>query len=215
MSANFTSAYNFAKCIVCDDGYFDEIQWQKNLKFENIDESTFLKELSWVIISSGMKEKVARKIFVEITPIFHYWHSAKSITMDSENCRRRAQVVFKHEGKIAAIIDSAKLICARGYRKLKNEIQKSPIDKLLIFPYIGKITSFHLAKNIGLPVAKPDRHLTRIADMAGYDDVQEFCSEISKSSGDTVPVVDIVLWRFATIEKDYLRVLNNVQKQAS
>ena len=59
-------------------------------------------------------------------------------------------------------------------------------------------------------VAKPDRHLTRIANRAGYTEVQKFCIEISRLSGDSIPVVDIVLWRFATIESDYLNVLSAV-----
>ena len=61
-----------------------------------------------------------------------------------------------------------------------------------------------MAKNIGIQVAKPDRHLVRMAKAAGYSDVQLFCRTISQLSGDSIPVVDIVLWRFATIEKDYL-----------
>ena len=89
-------------------------------------------------------------------------------------------------------------------------IQENPIETLQTFSYIGPVTAYHLAKNIGLAVAKPDRHLKRIASLFGYHDVQILCSEISKITGDSIPIVDIVFWRFATIEKDYLNVLFNV-----
>jgi hypothetical protein len=67
------------------------------------------------------------------------------------------------------------------------------------FPFIGPITSFHLAKNLGLPVAKSDRHLVRLANAVGFEDVQSMCRNISSFTGDPVPVVDIVLWRFSAI----------------
>jgi hypothetical protein len=97
-----------------------------------------------------------------------------------------------------------------GFETLKEKIPSDPINFLQIFDYIGPVTVYHLAKNIGLPVAKPDRHLVRIALQENYYDVQSFCGEISRLSGDSVPVVDIVFWRFATIDNDYLNVLSSL-----
>jgi len=34
---------------------------------------------------------------------------------------------------------------------------------LMSLPYVGAVTWRHLAKNLGLPVAKADRHLVRLA----------------------------------------------------
>jgi thermostable 8-oxoguanine DNA glycosylase len=65
------------------------------------------------------------------------------------------------------------------------------------------VTVYHLAKNIGLQFAKPDRHLVSISNKAGYQDVQAFCRDISNQVGDSITVVDLVLWRFATLEKNY------------
>ena len=76
-------------------------------------------------------------------------------------------------------------------------------------PYIGPVTCYHLAKNIGLQVAKPDRHLTRLANHTGYNDVQLFCEDISRQTGDSIPAVDIVLWRFASITEGYLDFFAN------
>lgn len=72
------------------------------------------------------------------------------------------------------------------------------------FPYIGPITYFHLAKNIGVHVAKPDRHLSRLVKELNISSVQTLCSYIGERTGDTIPVVDIVLWRYATITEDFV-----------
>ena len=58
-----------------------------------------------------------------------------------------------------------------------------------------------------LNVAKPDRHLKRIAQIFGYTDVQELCKEVSQSTGDKMSVVDLVFWRFAVITPEYRYVL--------
>lgn len=207
---DFLLKYNFAKKIVIDEGYEDEIFWQSNLKFENIDESTFLREFAWVVLSSGMKERVVRNLFGMISDCFFNWESAEQIVKNEDKCLEGAIKYFNNKPKILAIIDSAHKINTLGFSHIKKKIYENPIESLRSFYYIGPVTVYHLAKNIGLPLAKPDRHLTRIANLEGFSDVQQFCSEISKISGDSIPVVDIVLWRFATIELDYLNLFSSI-----
>jgi hypothetical protein len=202
--------YLVVKKIVIEEGYGEEINWQANLCFDNVNESTFMRELAWVVLSSGMRERVVRNLFDDISGCFFNWVSAEIIVANEDKCFHVAIRYFNNEPKISAIIKAAKKINSLGFSRLKMMIRENPIETLQDFPYIGPITVYHLAKNIGLPVAKPDRHLTRIANMEGYSDVQEFCNEISRLSGDSTPVVDIVLWRFATIESDYLNFLSVV-----
>ena len=210
MSEELISKYIFAKTIVIDEGYSDEICWQSNLRFEDLDESTFLRELAWVVLSSGMKERIVRNLFKKISESFYNWASVEFILANEDRCFYEATKVFNNKSKISAIINAAHQIKNVGFYQLKKTIRENPIERLQEFSYIGPVTVYHLAKNIGLPVAKPDRHLTRIANREGYNDVQKFCNEISRLSGDSIQVVDIVLWRFATIESDYLNVLSVV-----
>ncbi len=200
--------YLFAKTIVTDEGYSDEIRWQDELHFEDVDESTFLKELGWVILTSGMKTEVISNRFCRISDCFYNWVSARKIWENSQSCLNRALRFFNHRLKITAIISAAEQVAKIGFAKLKQAIEKDPINTLRMFKFIGPATAFHLAKNIGIPIAKPDRHLQRIAHLEGYDDVQEFCRDISEMSGDKIQVVDVVLWRYATIEPNYLRIFS-------
>jgi hypothetical protein len=151
-----------------------------------------------------MKEAVIRKKFAPISESFLWWESSQKITEMEEVCCQRALRHFNHPGKIGAIAEAARRIHLLGFDLIRTEIENNPIGTLQQFPFIGPITSYHLAKNLGVSVAKPDRHLQRLAAAAGYDDVQEFCLTISNSVGDAVPVVDIVLWRYATMFRDYL-----------
>lgn len=211
MKTSLKQRYLFAKMIVIDEGFSHEIAWQSNLCFDDVDESTFLREIGWVILSSGMKSKVVQKIFNNISTCFYNWKAANVIAKNEGRCFQEALRFFNNKSKISAIIDAAKKVQSFGFCKLKELIKKNPLEVLLGFKYIGPTTVYHLAKNIGLPFAKPDRHLKRIAESENYYSVQDLCEDISKSCGDSVPVVDIVLWRFATIEPNYIKVLNSVK----
>jgi hypothetical protein len=76
---------------------------------------------------------------------------------------------------------------------------RDPEPFLRSLPYIGPVTWRHLAKNLGAPVAKADRHLVRLAAATGRRDVDGMCAEISDWVGEPVAVVDIVLWRWAVL----------------
>ncbi|KGK98227.1 hypothetical protein LI82_10940 [Methanococcoides methylutens] len=210
MNYELLQKYNFAKTIVIDQGFHDEISWQAKISFEDLDERTFLREFSWVVLSSGMKNTVIEKKFDPISNCFYEWESASLIAKNCTQCLKSAIKIFNNKAKMSAIIDAASRINKEGFSKIKKLIEKDPIKFLQEFKFIGPITVYHLAKNIGLDFAKPDRHLQRIASMHNYSDVQSFCRDISKHIGDSVPVVDIVYWRFATIEPDYLNVLSSL-----
>lgn len=210
MDSSLMLKYAFAKTIVQDEGFQDEILWQSNLCFDNLDESSFLREIAWVILTCGMKEAIIRHRFEAISNCFYDWKSAQKIISNREKCQLSALKIFNNKQKVSAILSAADQIDKIGFEKLKQKIKCDPINTLQIFDYIGPVTVYHLAKNIGLPVAKPDRHLVRIAQMENYKDVQTFCGDISKLSGDSIPVVDIVFWRFATIDTDYLNVLSSL-----
>ncbi|AFQ42430.1 hypothetical protein [Desulfosporosinus meridiei] len=196
--------YMDVKQIVIDCGFANEIDWQEDIKFENINESRFIEEVAWVILSSGMKESIIRRVFPEICRLFYNWKSSKIVIRNKELCLVNALKYFNNPGKIKAIISIIEVLDNIGFTNVKQKIQEQGINYLRTFPYIGPVTSYHLAKNIGLEVAKPDRHLKRIADKAGFESVDNLCTVISNVTGDKVSVIDIVLWRFATIKTNYL-----------
>ncbi len=192
------------KSIVVTNGYGPEIDWQDTRDLNTISESEFLQESAWVILCSGMKESIIRNIFGEISIAFINWKSSNSISENAESCRLNALKVFNSPLKIAAILSLCNKIDTSGFKSTKRLIKTQGIDFLKEFDFIGPITCYHLAKNIGLDVVKPDRHLVRIAKECKVSNPHRLCDLIAQITGDRISVIDVVLWRYATIHKDYL-----------
>ena len=161
---------------VIDAGYCDEIQWQQTVKSPSTSEE-FAWEAIWVILCSGMKEQVARKIQKKVETAIN-----AGVSIDT---------VFGHKGKARAIAS------IWNRRKPLFEAFLSAPDKVEVcrsLLWIGNTTKYHLAKNLGVDTAKPDVHLVRVAEH--FDTTPEnLCSRISSGTGDRVATVDLVIWR--------------------
>lgn len=184
-------------------GYAPEIDWQEDLDANRMTEADFLRELAWVVLSAGMRESVVRVKFDVLTSVFGGFRCASGIAGTATKLRRRALRIFNHPGKIDAILNAARLVVADGFPNVRRRVLAEGIPFLQSFPFIGPVTSFHLAKNLGLDVVKPDRHLVRIAKCAGYRTPEQMCVDISRQVSERVSVVDVVLWRYATLNRDY------------
>lgn len=157
-------------------GYADELAWAREIQpcDNSID---FRDETIWVILNSGMKEQIARIIQHRV-----YNAMAEAKSLDK---------AFKHTGKVAAIRYVWDNCSSLFEQWLFTE---NKIEFLLKIPYIGKITVWHLAKNLGLDCAKPDRHLIRVASQ--YDTTpDELCARLARQTGERIALVDTVIWR--------------------
>jgi len=205
--------YSHAKAYVVCRGFGSEIDWQDGLFFDGVTESNFLAEAAWVVLASGMRETIVRKAFSAVTVSFGWWESAAKIAREPDACVAAALGAFNHRGKIAAIATIASRVDELGFDRLKAEIAREGVPRLREFPYMGPATSFHLAKNLGMDVVKPDRHLLRIAQATGYPSPDVLCRDIAREVGDRISVVDLVLWRFATLVPDYPAVFSVAERQ--
>lgn len=191
------------ECVVAA-GYAEEIDWQDHLCLDAISESDFLRESAWVILSAGMRETVIRRCFEAISNAFLSWRSADDIVRCRRTCVRGALRVFGHQAKIEAIGEVATVVATEGFAAVVDRMRTEGVDELERLPFIGPVTRFHLAKNLGLDVVKPDRHLVRMAHAAGFSSPESMCRVIADATGDRLATVDVVLWRYATLEPDYL-----------
>lgn len=156
----------------------DQIEWSQRVKRpERPDDMA--EELIFVICNSGMQHRVARLIFNRV--------------MDAIYSRSPVYpTAFRHPGKSAAI------------EKIWRERETLFVQLLALsdaeivewcgsLPWIGGITKYHAAKNLGADVAKPDRWLERIARDSG-ETVAALCQRLATTSGDRIATVDLVLW---------------------
>jgi hypothetical protein len=154
----------------------DDIEYSENVKLPT-NANDFALEAIWVICCSGMKYAVARLI--------------QGRVLAALGAGEPVAKAFGHVGKAAAMET-----IWRGRERLFAEFLAAA-DKVAFcesLPWIGKITKYHLAKNYGVDIAKPDVHLQRLADLEGTS-VQSLCERLAASTGYRVATVDLILWR--------------------
>ena len=202
--AALASAYR--RALVCAEaaGFRDEIDWARRVRVRDLTEQTFLRETSWCILNAGMRESVVRRLFPRIANCFWDFISSEAICSTSDTCVALALRTFNHPKKMNAIVDSAKrVVLTGGFDALRQKLMGP--DALMVcraFPYIGPVTCYHLARNIGVDCAKPDRHLVRMAKRWRFPDVWSLCASVAKAVHERVGVVDVVLWRHSAMGCD-------------
>lgn len=207
--------YRWALRYVEHAGYGHEISWQKSRNLLKVTEPDFLREAAWVVLNSGMREAVIRQLFPQICKAYFGFKSARLICERQAMCMQRAMEVFGHLGKQSAIVSIAATVNSLGEDGLRQTLLGKGVDFLEGLPWMGPATSRHLAKNLGVQTAKPDRHLVRIAEVSGLGSVDRLCEMIARYTQDDVAVVDLVLWRFATLRNDYLHLFSQARSTKS
>lgn len=146
------------------------------------DATDFALRVSYVILNSGMKWTVAKDIWTRMKP----------------SLIETGQVgdTFGHPGKKKSInlVMSNRSEYFGRFRAAWANGPDEVVEFCETLPHIGGITKFHLAKNLGVDVAKPDVWLERVAIGSG-ETVQDLCNRLSKQSGDSVSTVDYVIWK--------------------
>jgi hypothetical protein len=193
------SFYHAAKRTVEAAGFGFEGEWQRGVLGQDFLERDLLREAAWVILCSGFNERVVRRRFDAISLCFCDWCSAEYIVSRGDRCRSTAMAVFGNSRKITAILRTCDYVYEQGFSSLCSRIQSDPIQELGKLPFIGPVTSYHLAKNLGIDVVKRDRHLVRLAAYLGFDAPEEMCVAFGHQVGEPVSVVDIVLWRYCAL----------------
>lgn len=158
----------------------DDIAWAENLGPPDSAED-FALEIIFVICNSGMRFTVARGIYERVVEALY---SGKPLS-----------TVFGHAGKCTAIgaIWEGRGLLLSNYLEAPDKL-----EWLTTLPWIGDITKYHVAKNFGLPYAKPDVHLQRLA-LTFKTTPQKLCEDLAQASGYRVATVDTLLWRAAAI----------------
>jgi hypothetical protein len=154
----------------------EDIEWSENI-IPPTDADDFALEAIFVICNSGMKNTIARAIFERVTSELYAGGSAHN--------------KFGHSGKASAIDE---IWADRDALFGKYLVASDKVEFCASLPWIGGITKYHLAKNFGAQVAKPDVHLQRLADHEKTT-AQELCERLARDTGLKVATVDVVLWR--------------------
>ncbi|KAH0791132.1 hypothetical protein GPJ56_004943 [Histomonas meleagridis] len=146
---------------------------------ENFDD--FFYEFVYVVLASGFKGRIAAKL----TPLL----------VDCKGDMDKMGKIFKNKSKLNAINKIWNM--KDQWDKLRSSFHT--VNDLTSLPYIGDVTKYHLARNIGLiSCAKPDLHLCRWAEkICGKGDeesVSKIINAIANKVGRKQGGVDFALW---------------------
>lgn len=161
---------------VCRAGFRADIEWTEALQAPS-DADEFAAAVIYVIANSGMKNTVAVPIFEKC---MHALKSGKPV-----------RSVFGHPGKGQAMeaIWLARDTLFQGYVEARDKIAFCAA-----LPWVGPVTKYHLGRDMGADVAKPDVHLERLATR-DRTTVERLCCRLARLSGYRIGTVDIILWR--------------------
>lgn len=182
------SAYLSVRDRLFELGYRGEWEWAQTVKPPTSAEH-FAGEAIWVICCSGFREQAARV--------------TQGAVKKALRAGLSATTVFPASGKGRAI-DKVWFGRDQHFEEFQSRLALGRvIDWLPTLPYVGgPILRYHFAKNLGVDVAKPDRHLCRLAGVpengpveANFQAAMDLCRPIAAATGDRIATVDVVLWR--------------------
>lgn len=152
----------------------------------------FYRQYAYVVYNSGFNNSVVDAKWPQILSAYRGFHIVY-VSKYPAQVRSEAIDIIGHKGKVKAIIDAARTIRALDWPVFKDEV-KADFMTLKRFPYIADVTVYHLARNMGFDVIKPDRHLKK---MAAHFEVDPFamCDRIRDETGLSLHMIDTIIWR--------------------
>jgi 3-methyladenine DNA glycosylase/8-oxoguanine DNA glycosylase len=155
----------------------------------------FWPEYIWCVYTAGFSAKVITKIFPALmsayggppdddgfgkSPIVS-WEAVMKINAN----RRRFRSVIKCQG----------ILSGYGWPEF-NRRYLQYVDDMEKLPGIGRVTKYHLARNLGFDVVKPDLHLERLRKWYGFTSSLQMCEMLAHMYEERLGVVDFVLWAY-------------------
>lgn len=199
--AYFEKAHAFAR-----EFYSAEMDHIASVDISRVIQSYFFREYIWVVHATGFSAKAVGKFMPRLLDAYGPYHELATRSLDE--AIDRVKVVCNNPQKIKAIHSTSKIIRdgtkTHGWEKFRQEQLSTP-ELLTELPYIGPVTCYHLARNIGLlDCVKPDLHLIRLAKHWKFKDCIAMCKAMGdyhrKSTGESLPlgIVDLVVWYAAS-----------------
>ncbi len=176
-----------------------DLSWSRAIDagyFDRLPPLAFLTEYCWVVYAAGFKVRILEAKFPGIRSSFCEFELDKLAQMASVE---PVLEVFGNRRKAESFLQGSKCIISEGYEKFCRRLKTQGRMVLIDLPGIGKITSRHLARNIGLEdVAKDDIWLIRIKESLGWATVDKLVAYLADHFSESRFTVDLVLWRFVS-----------------
>lgn len=170
-----------------------------NLSLRDLDNDDILEQLCWIVYSSGFRYDIIKKYWPSLTHAYHGFRVEEVAALSSDPVHGASRICeesgFRNLSKAEWCIFNARRILEIDERErasggLKGYLVRlsnwSPAELVALTPEIrrelgfkgiGELTVFHLLKNVGIDIFKPDIHVRRILSKLGL--VQSQFAEVS------------------------------------
>jgi hypothetical protein len=181
--------FDMAKTAIIAEGYEDEIKYVQNRFFKDIAVDEFAEEATFVLlISSGLKEQVARKNYDAFMNCKNNRPSEDPYPLIHN--RRQREAIRNIWTNKASILQQIK----------DQPTDADKIEFLNTLPQIGKIMKYHFARNLGIDTIKPDLWMDRLAEIFDFKNPFEMCEAIRKQRPELrIGTIDVILWRYCNL----------------
>lgn len=180
----------------------DFVAWVRSLgPVERVSQQHMIAEYVFVVSASGFRASVVQRRFGDLSRALRNLEMPGLATLREDEIRDvYMEKMLRNRAKAAAAARGVVLLeNLFTVEMIKTRLAGGDVDVLKSLPFIGDTTKWHLARNLGLDVAKPDVHLTRLARRFGYGaDVARMCAELAGAFGERVAAVDAILWSYAS-----------------
>ena len=172
-------------------------------QFDRLSSQTFVENYCWVIYVSGFEVAVVESHWPSIQSAYKEFDLSKLVRMRGVSKRLLKALPIKNERKALGFLNGCRIVADWGWEQYKAGLRwewkrrgkEAVMEVLEELPYIGSVTKYHLGMDIGLDVAKPDRHVTRTAEKH-YATVSEMVSYLSNKFGHSRRYVDGVIFEY-------------------
>jgi 3-methyladenine DNA glycosylase len=210
-------------CFLSEEDFKKNFGYYKTYESQDLTDSQYYERLVEVIFYSGFKAEtvdnkmpVIKSYFSDFQSVAEYDESMIFKIMQDEQ-------MIRNEKKISACIKNAKVFSniVEKHGSFKKYIDtfktEQSFENLILFKeelqytfsFLGDITSYHFMTDIGLPVLKPDRVITRIFKRIGLIESEEQLlktvihgRKFSQATGHPIRYIDIVFATYGQMGND-------------
>ena len=196
-----------------------DVERARTLDVNKLTESEFLHQCAWAIFGGGFRIRVLERIFPRLTEAYLDFNP-KQIVQHAELVEKNALRAFGNHRKVNAVVTIAETINSQGWPQIHSKlleladwdthndpwVSQALVDYLDGFRGVGPVLASYICKNIGIASIKPDIWMLSLAQWLGFSrdvsGVWDMAREFVVLSGETVNVIDTVLWNWARDRQD-------------
>jgi hypothetical protein len=171
---------------------------------KKLNSTEFAEEIIYVILVAGFRQQTAKKLFYKIIDY---------LKNSNRPALKELLQIFNNKNKTKAILKvwNNRQKYTDEFYSLKT-LQKQ-LNFLQTLPYIGNITKFHIARNLGLDCVKHDiwiqrlgvclcgseQDIPKINNTKLHPDIQKICDKmfhnLTRILNEKKGYIDVVLWK--------------------